>query len=286
MQELKCGICNLEFKTRSGRWKHIKNKHDKIEVIIFKCKYCNKKLSDRFSKWKHETKVCKKNNNLNSKNKKNEEVNEHEDVKEHEEKKENKAYKLHSNINKKLDEIKQTIIQSVPINNQLVEIIVNKNKIIENLTKTNLENELNVNNIDNVNNINNIDNNDIIKNKEEEIKILKNLVLKKQKRVQYNDKYVIYMLTTLEHKKNNVYIIGKAINLTNRLSTYNKTTEHLVVYYKGCNKDTLKIIEDMVLYKLHDYKEQANRDRFILPVDKNINFFTEVINDCINFFNK
>jgi hypothetical protein len=284
MQEFKCGTCNLEFKTRSGLWKHIKNKHDKIEVKIFKCKYCNKKLSDRHSKWKHETKVCKK--NANKKNKCNNlkikiDINKEIPNNENEINEENTHInKKHSDINKKLDDIKQTIIQSVPINNQLIDIIVNKNKIIENLTKLNLENELNTDNIDN-----DTDKNDIIKDKEEQIKILKNLVLKKQKRVQYNDKYVIYILTTLENKKNNVYIIGKAINLTNRLSTYNKTTEHQVVYYKACNnKEDLKMIENMVLCKLKDFKEQANRDRFILPNDKNINFFTEIIDDCINFF--
>ena len=32
-------------------------------------------------------------------------------------------------------------------------------------------------------------------------------------------KYVIYMLTTPSHKKERKYILGKASNLTNRLST-------------------------------------------------------------------
>jgi hypothetical protein len=47
--------------------------------------------------------------------------------------------------------------------------------------------------------------------------------VKKQKREIYPESNVIYMLTTSDHKKRNTYIIGKAINLTDRLSTYNKT---------------------------------------------------------------
>ena len=58
-----------------------------------------------------------------------------------------------------------------------------------------------------------------------------------------------------------------------------------MVYYKGCkSEEDMKIIEDLVLSKLKNYKEKANRDRFILPVDKNISFFINVINESINFF--
>jgi hypothetical protein len=63
MSELKCALCDLNFKTRAGLWKHKNNKHN-IEIEVEyknKCKYCNKQLSDRFSKWKHETRTCKNN---------------------------------------------------------------------------------------------------------------------------------------------------------------------------------------------------------------------------------
>jgi len=33
------------------------------------------------------------------------------------------------------------------------------------------------------------------------------------------------------------------------------------------------------------YKEKANRDRFILPVENDITLFIDVINNCINFLN-
>ena len=43
--------------------------------------------------------------------------------------------------------------------------------------------------------------------------------------------------------------------------------------------------EDMVLLKLSKYKEQENRDRFILPVGENIKLFSDVIDKAWNFFN-
>ena len=43
-------------------------------------------------------------------------------------------------------------------------------------------------------------------------------------------------------------------------------------------------IELMVLTKLKNYREKANRDRFILPQEKEILFFTSIIDNAINFF--
>ena len=94
------------------------------------------------------------------------------------------------------------------------------------------------------------------------------------------------MLTTEEHKKNRMYIIGKAKNLTDRLTPYNKTCDHEVVYYKECKSiNDMKIIEEMVLNKLDNYREKANRDRFILPFDNDIKIFTNIIDNCVSFFN-
>ena len=86
-----------------------------------------------------------------------------------------------------------------------------------------------------------------------------------------------------------------------RLSTYNKTCVHEVVYYKECKSkdDTkynfknyigapsgdMKVIEEMVLKKLNKYREVANRDRFILPVDYDISNFKNIIDQCVTFFN-
>jgi len=120
--------------------------------------------------------------------------------------------------------------------------------------------------------------------KDHRIKQLENVCLSKQRRIEYPEKNVIYMLTTEDHFKRRTYIIGKAKNLTNRLSTYNKTSDHTVVYYRECcNEDDMDTAETMVLSKLRPYREQANRDRFILPEDKDESFFTNTIDNCIQF---
>ena len=46
----------------------------------------------------------------------------------------------------------------------------------------------------------------------------------------------------------------------------------------------MSIIELMVLNKLDMYREKANRDRFILPIEKEISFFTNIIDHCVNFY--
>jgi hypothetical protein len=126
----------------------------------------------------------------------------------------------------------------------------------------------------------------LLKNKDEQIKLLQNICMKKQKRTDYPEKNVIYILTTEDNKKKRNYIIGKAEILKNRLTSYNKTSEHEVIYYKECkSKEHMSMIESMVLLKLNEYREKANRDRFILPVEKDISLFTSIIDQSIQFFN-
>ena len=40
----------------------------------------------------------------------------------------------------------------------------------------------------------------------------------------------------------------------------------------------------MVILKLNKYKEVANRDRFVLPIENDIKLFTDIIDSSINFF--
>ena len=54
------------------------------------------------------------------------------------------------------------------------------------------------------------------------IEYLTKKYVKSKPRIQYKETNVIYILTTSSHKKKRRYILGKAGNLTNRLSTYNK----------------------------------------------------------------
>jgi hypothetical protein len=117
--------------------------------------------------------------------------------------------------------------------------------------------------------------------KNKRIQLLEDTFLKKHKRKNYPEN-VIYIVTTAENKKNRIYIVGKAQVFKNRLSTYNKTAEHEVIYYKQCkSKNSLKTIEKFVLDKLDLYREKANRDRFILPSNENINLFTNIVDECV-----
>ena len=59
-----------------------------------------------------------------------------------------------------------------------------------------------------------------------------------------------------------------------RLSTYNKTEEHQVIYKQECKTTkSMDIIEKLII------------DRFKLSSKKDINYFIEVINRCITFIN-
>jgi hypothetical protein len=123
------------------------------------------------------------------------------------------------------------------------------------------------------------------KGNEQKIKVLTKKYVKSQSREQYPEKYVVYILTTILLRKDRRYILGKATNLTNRLSTYNKTDEHIVVYYHECkDENTMGVVEHMVFNKLQEYREQANRERFILPTNMSESYFIDGIKECANFF--
>jgi hypothetical protein len=126
-------------------------------------------------------------------------------------------------------------------------------------------------------------------NKDKQIKIqyLTKKYVKAQPRVQYEERNVVYILTTKLMKKDRRYILGKATNLTSRLSVYNKSDEHQVVYYASCgDENTMGIVESMVFSQLEKYREQANRERFILPEEEEIKLFSDIINKSVEFLNK
>ena len=124
------------------------------------------------------------------------------------------------------------------------------------------------------------------KNKDLKIQFLTKKYVKSQPRVQYNEKNVIYILTTKLMKKERRYILGKAIDLTSRLSTYNKSDEHEVIYVCSCKDvETMNIVENMVFSRLKEYREQANRERFVLPQNEKIELFSYAIKKSIEFIN-
>jgi hypothetical protein len=410
--EFKCKICIKQYKSYQSLWNHNKKFHSNITIqkptitnhnssikqpykngSEYICKYCNTTFTRINNMNYHIKNVCKQKQNIIEENKILKESIKILTLKKNNNKQENNITTIKNDIKK--------ITETYPINNQLINIIMDKNKTIEELKNNNsamniqcssfseniipkiepyennnISNILTINNVniisrpkdnyinatllcqtdnkkfhdwyclDNtkilINKLDNIINNQyntdikillidinegknnqdtwihpklaiqlaqwispdiaiqvsnwiinllkekelkLIKEKEDEIKLLRNMCMKKQKRIDYPEKNVIYILTTEDNKRRRIYIIGKAETLKNRLTSYNKSAEHDVVYYKECKtKEHMNIIELMVLLKLDDYREKANRDRFILPIEKNISLFTSTIDQCIDFF--
>ena len=62
--------------------------------------------------------------------------------------------------------------------------------------------------------------------------------------------------------------------------------EHEVIYYQVCpDEDKMNIVETIIFNKLKECREQANRERFILPKDKDIKYFKDTIKKVIEFVN-
>ena len=125
-------------------------------------------------------------------------------------------------------------------------------------------------------------------NEEKNANRIKLLELKNCKKVERTEhgKNVIYIITNEYLVRNQTFIIGKAISMINRMSQYNKTAEHEIIFQKECNNaKQMGLIEEIVLYKLDKYRERANRDRFILPNECEISLFTDVVNEACNWFN-
>lgn len=188
------------------------------------------------------------------------------------------------------------------INNELINIIMDKNKIIEDLKNTINKESQSVNMVEVNNNVKDVTASNLngetissatltqmyneIKETTKKIKAIEDLFVKKQRRIDYPGENVIYIVTTDNIKKNNIYIVGKTTNLKNRLSVYNKSDEHEVIYYKDCkNEENMNLVETIVLKKLNEYREKANRDRFILPSEKDVKYFCNVVDDVVKFIN-
>ena len=56
------------------------------------------------------------------------------------------------------------------------------------------------------------------------------------------------------------------------------------MYYQECpNEEKMPLVETLVLSKLDEYREQANRDRFVLPENQKIDLFIDTIKECVKF---
>ena len=121
--DFNCKSCNKKYGSYQSLWNHNKKFHNNqnINDYQYNCENCNKNLSSRQSKWRH-LKICKKitcdgkSKSYNKVKLKNEDT-----VK----------------LKKENEELKKELnnINNVPINNQLINIISDKNKKIEELSK-------------------------------------------------------------------------------------------------------------------------------------------------------
>lgn len=126
----------------------------------------------------------------------------------------------------------------------------------------------------------------ITEEKEEEIKKLKKKYIKPPKEI-FNDKNVIYLMTTKEGEKEGEYAVGKATDLTKRKESYNSNKLHdfKVVYHKPCkNAKFMDLLESVVLMKLEKYRSKAGRDVFLLPKSQDISVFTNIFDKCVAFY--
>ncbi len=175
--------------------------------------------------------------------------------------------KTDSEIYEEFLKIKKQLEEQILLNQELE----NKNQELENKNQE-LENK-------------NQENLIIIETKSKNIQFLENKIERAQKRETYPDNNVVYLITSEELKKEGTYIVGKAVDLKTRLTTYNKSMEHEVIYYKSFkNMYQMRVAEMMVLYKLHNYLCKNKKERLILPESKDISLFTNAIDEAYNWF--
>ena len=119
--------------------------------------------------------------------------------------------------------------------------------------------------------------NKLLKNR---IKLLESKVLQKQPRETFDEnKNVVYIVTTDVKEANGHYKIGKAQNLQKRMSVYNTTDKHEVIYNKSCkNKKAMDLLEQLVHMKLEDKRIEPNKEWF--SSDENGEDLIKIIEDC------
>jgi len=228
--------------------------------MSYVCDICNAKLSTRYNLNKHKKSiVCQLIQ------------------------KENKYSDTIKNLNDKLKNLENKVfIYESQLDEKDLENKVLKEKLKE--YKIILEAVFNpVKNDNNKVKINNLNiNNDI----EDRIKNLENKVIQRMKRESYeNNNNVIYIVTT-EHKKElGHYKIGKTQDLKKRLSTYNTTDTHEVIYNISCkNKNNMDLLEKIIHLRLDEHRIEQNKEWFLS--NDNANDFIKIIDECKNFIDK
>ena len=125
--------------------------------------------------------------------------------------------------------------------------------------------------------------NKLLKNR---IKLLESKVLQKQPRETFEEnKNVVYIVTTGFKGANGHYKIGKSQDLQKRMSVYNTTDQHEVIYSTSCKtKKKMDLLEQIVHDKLEDKRIEPNKEWFLSEEDAED--FIKVIEECKQLVNK
>jgi hypothetical protein len=108
--------------------------------------------------------------------------------------------------------------------------------------------------------------NKLLKNR---IKLLESKVLQKQPRETYEEnKNVVYIVTTEYKEAQGYYKIGKAQDLKKRMSVYNTTDKHEVIYSTSCTtKKKMDLLEQIVHDRLENKRVEPNKEWFVSEED-------------------
>ena len=125
--------------------------------------------------------------------------------------------------------------------------------------------------------------NKLLKNR---IKLLESKVLQKQPRETFEEnKNVVYIVTTEYKEAQGHYKIGKAQNLQKRMSVYNISDKHEVIYNTSCKtKKKMDILETIVHDRLEDKRIEPNKEWFKSEEDGED--FIKIIEECKQLVNK
>ena len=112
------------------------------------------------------------------------------------------------------------------------------------------------------------------------IKLLESKVLQKQPREIFEEnKNVVYIVTTEYKEAQGHYKIGKAQNLQKRMSVYNISDKHEVIYNTSCKtKKKMDILETVVHNRLEDKRVEPNKEWFLSEEDGED--FIKIIEEC------
>jgi hypothetical protein len=114
----------------------------------------------------------------------------------------------------------------------------------------------------------------------EKIEFFERKYIQRNRRVDYTDQNVVYIITTESRELKKEYKIGKTQDLTNRLSTYNTTEDHKVVFFLECeSQDEMNTLEKIVFTQLSHLRIRADREWFCGEVEQMI----KTVKECKDF---